>query len=263
MLKNKTAIIYGGGGAVGGAVARAFAGEGAKLFLAGRSLAKLEKVADDISAKGGAVEIAALDVMDEEAVKEHADDVAAKTAGIDVALNAVGLFHVQGKGFTDLSLDDFAFPITAYAQMNFITAKAVAWHMAKKRSGVILTMSTPGSRLVGTGYLGFGTACAAVEGFSRLLACELAPSGIRVVCLRPHALPEALALKSHARDVFQPSADQAGMTVEAMLAGPAQTLLKRYPTLAEVAQTAAFMASDRAGAMTGTVANLTCGALVD
>lgn len=263
MLTNKTAILYGGGGAVGGAVARAFATEGAMVFLAGRSIAKLQRVADDISAKGGTAEIAELDVLDEEAVKAHADETAAKTGGIDIALNAVGLFHVQGKGFADLSLDDFAFPITAYAQMNFITARAVAWHMAKKKSGVILTLSTPGSRLSGTGYLGFGTACAAIEGFSRLLACELAPSGIRVVCLRPHALPETLALQSHARDVFQPAADQAGITVEAMLAGPAQTLLKRYPTLAEVAQTAAFMASDKAGAMTGTVANLTCGALVD
>ncbi|QIG47315.1 SDR family oxidoreductase [Nordella sp. HKS 07] len=263
MLKGKTAIIYGGGGAVGGAVARAFAGEGARLFIAGRSLAKLEKVADDISAAGGTAEIAELDVMDEEAVKAHADDVAAKMGGIDIALNAVGLFHVQGKGFAHLSLDDFAFPITAYAQMNFITAKAVAWHMAKRRSGVILTLSTPGGRLPGTGYLGFGTACAAVEGFSRLLACELAPSGIRVICLRPHALPEALALQSHARAVFQPAAAQAGISVDEMLAGPAETLLKRYPTLAEVAQTAAFMASDKAGAMTGTIANLTCGALVD
>lgn len=263
MLTGKTAIIYGGGGAVGGAVARAFAAEGAKVFLAGRSVARLEKVADDISAKDGAVEIATLDVMDEEAVKAHADDVAAKAGAIDIALNAVGLFHVQGKGVADLTLDDFAFPITAYAQMNFITAKAVAWHMAQRKSGVILMMSTPGSRLAGTGYLGFGTACAAVEGFSRLLACELAPSGIRVICLRPHALPEALALQSHARAVFQPAADQAGVTVDDMLAGPAETLLKRYPTLHEVAQTAAFMASDRAGAMTGTVANLTCGALVD
>lgn len=263
MLTNRTAIIYGGSGAVGGAVARVFAAEGAKLFLAGRTLAKLQIVADDIAAKGGAAEIAELDIMDEEAVKAHADAVAAKTGSIDIALNAVGLFHVQGKDFSDLSLDDFAYPITAYAQMNFITAKAVAWHMARRKSGVILVMSTPGSRLAGTGYLGFGTACAAVEGFSRLLACELAPSGIRVVCLRPHALPEALALQSHARAVFQPAAAQAGISVDEMLAGPAETLLKRYPTLAEVAQTAAFMASDRAGAMTGTVANLTCGALVD
>lgn len=263
MLANKTAIIYGGGGAIGGAVARAFAREGAKVFLAGRTLGKMVKVAADISAAGGAVEVSELDAFDEEAVKAHADMVAEKSGAIDIALNAIGLYHVQGTSFADLSLDDYAFPIIAYAQAHFITAKAVAWHMARRKSGVILTLSTPGGNMPGTGYLGFGTACAAIEGFSRLLACELAPSGIRVICLRPHALPEALAHGSHAREVFRPMADKAGVKVEEMLAGPAETLLKRYPTLAEVADTAAFMASDKAGAMTGTIANLTCGALID
>jgi NAD(P)-dependent dehydrogenase (short-subunit alcohol dehydrogenase family) len=112
--------------------------------------------------------------------------------------------------------------------------------------------------------VGYGVTCAAVEAFSRLLACELAPSGIRVICLRPHAIPEATAAGSHAREVFRPSAERAGITVEAMLARAAEgTLLKRLPTLAEVADVAVFMASDRAGAMTGTVANMTCGLLVD
>ena len=263
MLADKTAIIYGGGGAIGGAVARAFAREGARIFLAGRTLSKLVRVATEISAQGGDVEITEIDAFDEEAVKAHADMVASKTGGIDIALNAIGLVHVQGTAFADLSLDDYAFPIIAYAQAHFITAKAVAFHMAKRGSGVILTLSTPGGYLPGTGYLGFGVACAAIEGFSRLLACELAPSGIRVICLRPHALPEALACGSHGRQVFKPMADRAGITVDEMLAGPAQTLLKRYPTLAEVAETAVFMASDKAGAMTGTVANLTCGTLLD
>jgi NAD(P)-dependent dehydrogenase (short-subunit alcohol dehydrogenase family) len=263
MLANKTAIIYGGGGAIGGAIARAFAREGARVFLAGRTLSKLAKVAADISAEGGEAEVTEIDAFDEEAVKAHADLVAAKTGGIDIALNAIGLYHVQGTPFLDLTLDDYAFPIIAYAQAHFITARAVAWQMAKRKSGVILTLSTPGGDLPGTGYLGFGVACAAIEGFSRLLACELAPSGIRVICLRPHAVPQTLAFGSHAKAVFEPMADKAGITVEAMFDAPAQTLLKRYPTLDEVASTAAFMASDKAGAMTGTVANLTCGALLD
>jgi 3-oxoacyl-[acyl-carrier protein] reductase len=263
MLANKTAIVYGGGGAIGGAVARAFAQEGARVFLAGRTLSKLAKVAADISSQGGEVEVTEIDALDEEAVKAHADLVAAKTGGIDIALNAIGLFHVQGTAFADLALDDYAFPIIAYAQAHFITAKAVAWHMAKRQSGVILTLSTPGGNLPGVGYIGFGVACAAIEGFSRLLACELAPSGIRVICLRPHAVPEALSFGSHAAAVFKPAADKAGVTVKEMFEAPAGTLLKRYPTLDEVAATAAFMASDKAGAMTGTIANLTCGALLD
>jgi 3-oxoacyl-[acyl-carrier protein] reductase len=160
--------------------------------------------------------------------------------------------------------DDYATPITAFTRTNFLTAKAVAPHMAKRGSGVLLTLSTPGSRMAGKGFLGYGVTCAAIEAFSRILAGELGPNGIRVVCLRPHAIPETVAT-SYVRDVFGGFADQAGTTVEAMLADWARssTLLGRFPTLGEVADYAAFLASDRAGATTGAIANLTSGSLVD
>jgi 3-oxoacyl-[acyl-carrier protein] reductase len=263
-LKGKNAIVYGGGGAIGGAAARAFARDGARVFLAGRTREKLEAVARDIVASGGGAELAQVDALDERAVEKHAYSVAAKAGSIDVALNAVGILHVQGTPFADLSVEDYAHPIAAYTRTHFITARAVARHMAKNGSGVILIVSTPGARMAGTGFLGYGVACAAKEGLSRLLAAELAPSGIRVICLRSHAIPEAAARGSHSREVFRPVAERAGLTVEDMLAGAANgTLLKRLPTLAEVGDVAAFMASDRAGAMTGTVANMTCGLLVD
>lgn len=136
--------------------------------------------------------------------------------------------------------------------------------MEKRRSGVILTLSRPGSRMTGQGFLGYGVTCGAIETFSRILAGELGPSGIRVVCLRPHAIPEAVPA-SHVAEVFRGFAERAGTTVEEMLAGWARkdTLLGRLPTLAQVADHAAFVASDRAGAMTGAVANLTSGAVVD
>jgi len=189
--------------------------------------------------------------------------VAATAGGIDIALNAVGLFHVQGTPFAELSLEDYAYPITAYTRTNFITAKAVARHMARKGSGVILTLSTPVSRMPGPGYMGHSVACAGIEAMTRHLAGELGPRGIRVICLRSHAIPEAAAMGSHSRDI-RLVAERAGTTIDQMLAGAAGgTLLKRLPTLAEVANTAAFMASDQAGAMTGTVANLTGGFLVD
>lgn len=264
LLKNKIAVIYGGGGAIGGAVARAFAREGARVFLAGRTLSKLEAVARDISAAGGAAEAAQVDALDGRAVDKHADAVAAKAGGIDVALNAVGFLHVQGPPFAELSFEDYAHPITAYARTNFLTAKAVARHMVKRGAGVILTLSTPGARLTGQGFLGNGVSSAAIEAFSRILAGELGASGIRVICLRPHAIPEAVAT-SHTREPFSGHAARAGSTVEDWLAGLARnaTLLKRLPTLAEVASFAAFVASDRAGAMTGAIVNLTCGSIVD
>ena len=264
LLQNKNAVIYGGGGAIGGAVARVFAREGAKVFLAGRTLARLDQVAREISAAGGTAETAQVDALDEKAIDKHADAVAAKAGGIDIALNAVGILHVQGTPFAELSFRDYAHPITAYTRTNFVTAKAVARHMVKQGSGVILTLSTPGSRMSGQGFLGNGVASAGIEAFSRILAGELGASGIRVVCLRPHAIPEAVAT-SHTREVFSGFAERARTTIEAMLAESARTgtLLKRLPTLAEVADFAAFVSSDRASAMTGAIANLTCGALVD
>ena len=264
ILENKTALIHGAGGAIGGAVARAFARQGAKVFLAGRTLAKLDAVARDVSAAGGVAQTAQVDALDERAVNAHADAVAARAARIDIALNAVGIRHVQGTPFAELSLEEYALPITGYTRTNFITAKAAARHMIKAGRGVILTLSTPGSRMAGTGFLGYGVTCAAVEAFTRLLAAELGPSGIRVNCLRPHAIPEAAAKGSHSRDVFRPVAERAGITVEAMLAQAATTtLLKRLPTLDEVANAAVFLASDQASAMTAAIANLSCGALVD
>src|SRR5436309_11701656 len=82
LLENKNAVIYGGGGSVGGAVARALAREGAKVFLAGRTLATLDKVAQQIAASGGVAETARVDALDERAVDEHADSVAEKAGGI-------------------------------------------------------------------------------------------------------------------------------------------------------------------------------------
>jgi NAD(P)-dependent dehydrogenase (short-subunit alcohol dehydrogenase family) len=263
-LDRKIALVHGAGGAIGGAIARAFARDGARVFLAGRTLAKLERVARDVSDAGGEAETAQVDALDERAVNAHADAVAARAGHLDIAVNAVGIVHVQGTPFADLSLEDYALPITAYTRTNFITAKAAARHMIPAGRGVILTVSTPGSRMAGTGFLGYGVTCAAVEALTRLLAAELGPSGVRVNCLRPHAIPEAAARGSHSRDVFRPAAERAGVTVEAMLEGAAAaTLLRRLPTLDEVASFAAFLASDRAGAVTGAVANLSCGALVD
>ncbi|KQZ57531.1 short-chain dehydrogenase [Lysobacter sp. Root559] len=262
LLEHKVALIHGGGGAIGGAVARAFAREGAQVHLAGRSRAKLERVAADIVAAGGRAEIATLDALDQNAVDAHAAAVAEAAGAIDIALNAIGIAHVQGTPFAELSLQDYLQPIADYSRSNFITAQAAARHM--HRGGAILTLSTPGSRMSGVGFLGYGTTCAAIEAFSRLLAAELGGAGIRVVCLRPDAIPEALPM-SYAREVFEGYARRSGATVEAMLEARAHsgTLLGRFPTLAQVADYAAFVASDRAGAMTGAIANLSCGSLVD
>jgi len=265
LLEDKNAVVYGGGGAIGGAVARVFAREGARVFLAGRTPTKLAAVARDIAAAGGSVETAEVDVFDQQAVEEHAAAIAGKAGGIDVALNAVSVQHDQGTLLADLSLEEFLRPIDGFLRSLFITSKATARYMGRERPGVILTLSEPGAKLAVGGILGHAASAAGKEAFSRVLAAELAPNNIRVVCIRPHAVIDAPAAGSYTGELFQQMAGASGLSVPEFLRdGLAQgTLLKRLPTLAEVAETAAFVASDRAGTMTGTIVNLSGGALVD
>jgi 3-oxoacyl-[acyl-carrier protein] reductase len=242
LLRDRTALIH-GGGAIGGAVARAFIAEGAKVFV---------------------VPHAEVDALDEQQVERHADALAAKTGGIDIALNAIGVAHVQGVPLLELPLEDYWLPVQTYLRTNFITARAAARHMVKRGRGVILMLSTPAGRMPGPGFMGHSVACAGVEGMARHLAGELGASGVRVVCIRSHAIPQTLEAGSHANEVFDRVAQRAGTTTHAMLAGAAQgTLLKRLPTLDQLAGTAVYAASDRAGAVTGAVLNLTAGMILD
>src|SRR5688572_16975092 len=253
LLENKIALIYGAGGAVGGAVSRAFARQGATVFLSGRSLGPVEAVAAEIVAGGGGAASARVDALDEDAVERHVTEVVRKTGRVDVVLNAIGVSAVQGVPLTDIRCDDFAAPIATWTRAQFLTARAAARHMVRARSGVILMLSASPARLAIALTGGFGVACAAIEGLSRTLAAELGPHGVRVVCLRPHRIGDTLGSVAD----FAMAPDEFRRLIEKM------TLLGRLPTLGEVANTAAFLASDAAAAMTGAVANLTCGMAVD
>ena len=262
LLQNKNAIIYGAGGAVGSAVARAFAREGAKVFLTGRKLSAVDALAKDISAAGGAAESAEVDALDEQSVEKHITAVGAKAGRIDISFNAIGIPQqgIQGIPLTELSVESFSLPITTYARAHFVTARAAARRMVEQRSGVIL-MHTPeparlGAPLVG----GMGPAWAAMEGLSRSLSAEFGPHGVRAVVLRTTGIPETGTIDV----VFGIHAKAAGITrqqFQTVVEG--MTHRRRLTTLLELANVAAFVASDGAIAMTGTVANLTGGAIVD
>ena len=144
LLENKNAIIYGAGGAVGGAIARVFALAGAKVFLTGHHLAKVDAVAHDISTTGGVAETAQVDALDEKAVEKHISGVEKEAGSIDISFNAIGIPQqgIQGIPLAQLSVDSFALPITTYSRAQFLTARAAARRMIAKRSGVIL-MHTP------------------------------------------------------------------------------------------------------------------------
>jgi NAD(P)-dependent dehydrogenase (short-subunit alcohol dehydrogenase family) len=262
ILKDKVAVIYGAGGALGGAVARAPASEGAKLFLTGRNLAPVEAVAKDIVAAGGSVEAAQVDALDEQAVDTHLQSVIDTAGRVDISFDAVGIpgTKLLGVPLVDLGVEHFSLPITTNVMSYFLTARLAARHMIPNKSGVIMTATTLQSRVGFPTAGGFGPAQAAKEALTRELSAELAPAGIRVVGLRPQGIPETDTLK----EAFEARAKATGMTWEQfqeLLASRTHT--RRLMTLAETADVAAFMASDKASGMTGTTVNLTMGGVDD
>jgi NAD(P)-dependent dehydrogenase (short-subunit alcohol dehydrogenase family) len=261
LLEDKTAVIYAAGGAIGGAVARTFAREGARVFLTGRDAAKVDALAEEIVAAGGTAEAARVDALDANDVEQHLTTVVARTGGVDVSFNAIGPGPAPDRtALIELAGEAFVRPIAFYAGSNFITATAAARHMSAQGSGVIVTLTALPGRLPANRIGGQAPAWAAVEAFSRSLALEVGPAGVRVVCLRSHAIPETPLIEAN----FASAAPAAGVSPAEFQARLEQsTLLKRLPTLAELADTAAFVASDRAGAMTATVVNLSAGSLTD
>ncbi|MBL8120172.1 MAG: SDR family oxidoreductase [Anaerolineae bacterium] len=259
LLEGKNAIIYGGAGDVGGTVARAFAREGARVFLAGRTAATLEAAASEIRATGGLAETTQVDARDLQSVEQSLDDVIARAGRIDISFNAVGHDDVQGQSMLAMSQALFAQPITNAMITYFNTSTASARRMVQQGSGVILAISANAARQAYPNIGGFGAACAAIEALCRQLAIEVGPQ-VRVMCLRSAGSPDARGL----REVFAMHAQEQGMTLDEFTAQAASGIpLKHLPSLAEVANTAVFAVSDYASAMTGAVINVTCGQMMD
>ncbi len=248
LLEHKVAVIYGAGGPIGGAVARAFAGAGARVFLAGRTKAKLDRVADAIRATGGIAETAVVDARDERTVDAYVDAVVEQAGSIDISFNLISYGDVQ-QPLMELAVEDFLQPITTAMRAHFLTTRAAARHMITRGSGVILAFGGGGPQTL-PGLGGFKVALDAIEGLRRQWAVELGRYGIRVITLKTGGIPETLPATERARDAIIAGIQDA-------------TLLKRAATLADVGNVAAFVASDQARTMTATEVNISCGALID
>jgi len=255
LLQGKSAIIYGGGGGIGGGVARAFASEGARVFLAGRTRAALEAVAEDVTASGGSADVAVLDALDEQAVDTHVRDVVSKAGSVDVSFNLISRGDVQGTPLVEMATDDLLRAVVNGLQSSFVTARAAGRRMIEQGSGVILHLNSASGDGAMPGMGSTGPADAAAEAFMRYLAAEVGPHGVRVCGIWTAGVADTLTKEKLAKvggdNVPEPQA------VEEMIAGMAA--LRRAPRLANVAETAVFLASDRAAGITGTMANVTCG----
>lgn len=252
LLAGRNAIIYGGGGGIGGAIARAYAREGARVFLAGRTRATLDAVATDIRATGGLADAAVLDALDASAVDAHADAVAREGGSLDISVNVISDKDVQGTPLADMAEADYLSPVVTSVRSKFLTSRAAARHMKVQRSGVILAFGGGGDPAAYRRHHlgGLLASFEAVESMRRQLASELGQYGIRVPTLRTGGVPEVI-----------PEGTEFRRRIEADMTR--QTLLGRTATLADVGNVAVFAASDMARTLTGTAINMTCGAILD
>jgi 3-oxoacyl-[acyl-carrier protein] reductase len=250
LLENKTAVVYGGAGAIGSAAARAFAREGATVYLAGRTRQTLDKVAEEIRAAGGRAETAALDAYDEQAVDAHADAVAAAAGSLDISMNVIQHGDVQGTPLVEMAVDDFLAPVLNGLRTTFLTARAAARHMVPRGSGVILVFGGYGDPLRDYFVGGLQVGFQAMDSFRRQLAVELGRHGVRVLTLQTGGVPDTI-----------PAGVEGRAEIVDSIVG--STVLGRAASLEDVGNVAAFAASDWARTMTGTALNISGGAEID
>jgi len=263
VLQDKNAVVFGAGGSIGAAVAKEFAAEGVRVFLAGRTKASLEAVAKQIAASGGEARTAVIDVLDDASVNQCIDGVVKQAGRLDIVLDAAGPLakeYGNGKNAVDLPVEEFMVPLATMVRSRFITARAAARRMIKQRSGVIIFVTGSPARAHVPGATAIGAAFGAIENLAENLAFEVSPFGVRVVCLRTVANIDSRSIQ----DTIEIVAGQLNITKDQAMAQLAQgNFLKVPATVQDTANAAVLIASDRARMLTGTVVNASAGAALD
>ena len=260
LLKDKVAVVYGGSGAVGSAVARAFAREGAIVHLVARHPEPLEAVAQEICRSGGVAFAQCADAFNPEAVADHLERVIGQSGPVKIAFSAIDWGDSQGSDLVDHDFETFITPVRNGLRSWFNVGTAYARHMGDHGGGVILGITANAGRQAFGQMGGFGIACAAVEHFLRHLAVENGPKGVRCCWVRSPGSPDTPGIK----EVWSIHAKERGVSFDELHAEFAKdTPLRRISSLGQVADAAVLLASDLASSMTATMVNATGGAQVD
>jgi 3-oxoacyl-[acyl-carrier protein] reductase len=249
LLDRKVAVVY-GAGSIGGAVARAFGAEGARVFVGDRTGAKAERLAAEIGAAGGVARGLEVDALDEESVARFVATVAGEAGRIDISFNLVSIGDVQGTALAEMEWDDFFAPTANALRSNFLTVNAAVPEMVRGGGGVVLFFGGAGDPVPNYSIGGFQVALHAVETMRRQYASELGAQGVRFVTLRTGGIPGTIP------DVMDGAVELARSLNEATMTG-------RAATLDDVGAVAAFVASDKARTMTAATVNVSAGALID
>lgn len=246
LLRSKHVAIAGASGLLGAAIARALAGEGAKLALLGRDPAALDSLTRQLATRGGAaVQTFACDLASAESTDAAVERIEREAGPIDVLISAAG--SAQGGVFWEI--DDAAWRSNVEAKLfgSIRLLRAVAPRMVARKTGRIVMVVGNSARQPDPRMLPGAAANAALLAIVRGLAEELGPHGVAINALNPGPV------RSPRWDrLMQAAAERDGTTAAAIEAPHlARAALRRLGSADEVAQHVLFLASERAAHMTG------------
>lgn len=234
-LSNKVVIVTGASSGIGAAIAQVLAREGATLALVGRNVANLE--ATKKSLKGTQAEIVVADVTkDADAIVQQ---TLAKFGRIDVLVNNAGIL---GKGgLIDLDIEEFDAVLNTNLRGVILLTKAVLPHLLKTKGAVVNVSNCAGIRPF-AGALSYGVSKAALDQFTKIVALEMAPQGVRVNSVNP-----GFVVTNIHRNIGIVDEEYNGMLQRAINSHP----MGRVGDVTEVAEAVAFLASSKASFTTG------------
>jgi NAD(P)-dependent dehydrogenase (short-subunit alcohol dehydrogenase family) len=258
-LKDKVAIITGGGRGIGKAISLAFASEGATVVAAATTLAKLEETVAEIESMGGRAKAIQTDITDEKQVERMVSETIRAFGQIDILVNNSGIGGPTAR-VCDLNLDDWNRVLAIDLTGSMLCAKHVLQRMIPRKSGAIINMAAEGGR-AGTGRAGYpmrSPYCCAkmgVLGLTETMAVEMGEYNIRVNAISPAAVKGERLI-----NVFKGRSDAAGIPFDEIWGKLTENYaLGRITEESEVASTAVFLASDESSAITGQTIVIHCG----
>lgn len=249
-LKGKVAIVTGGNRGIGKAIGRVLAQEGASVALIARNPATLETAAAEISREGGGkAKGFVCDTTDDAAVKKMVADVVAAFGRVDILVNCAAKPSGQARPPTlsEITTEEVWDHVNTKVVGYLRTAREVAPHMIKQKSGRIINVSGLGARHTGTTIGSIRNV--GVAALTKNLADELAPHGIQAICVHPgtirtEATPGVIAAQAKAQGVSEAE-------IEKRMDG--RNLVKKLITAEEIGHVVAFLASPKAIAINGDV----------
>ena len=261
-LKDKTAVVFAASGEIAGAVARSFARHGAKVYVTARNLSAVKALAEEIKAAGGHAEAAKVDALNETEIDQFLQKVVAENGKLDAVFNGIGISYSEMGGrpaTTAATFEQFLAPLQKICGSQFLTSRTAAKYMIQTASeGTILLLTAGLSRSKIPNLAGITAACAAVEGLTRVMAAEFGKEGIKVICICSGAIFETTRISGW----IDASAKQLGVPAEELMV-PYKIfdILQTTPTLKQVGETAAFLASETGVAFNSHIVDVDCGKL--